>query len=105
MCMSKAMNDTNCVAKYLLMIFYHIIKMIWNIIDDHDDTAPKSRKEILARWPDEISNIFFIQGSSRTHLLRTGVDRCNFAFLVEYTKKDALSEFNFISGSKSRAIL
>ena len=99
MCMSKAINDANCKGKIITFdILPHNKKMIWNIIDDTSPEGPKSRNEILSRWPKELSNIIFIQGSSRTHLLRTGIDRCHFAFLdAEHTKKDVLSEFDYIS--------
>lgn len=96
-CMSKAINDGGVNGKIITYdILPHNKKMYWNIFLDNEGTH--TRKEILNKWKEETKNIIFIQGSSRTNMLRNEIDRINYAFLdAEHTLSDVLSEYRYVS--------
>jgi len=99
-CMSKALIDSNSLGKILTYdILPHEKRMYWNVF--LDNSGKHSRQELLKKWLKELSNIIFIQGSSRTNMIRTHLDRINFAFLdAEHTYKDVISEFKYVSSKQ-----
>jgi len=96
-CMSKAINDGEILGKILSFdILPHQKKMYWNVF--FDNYGKSSRQDLLQKWNKELKNIIFIQGSSRTQMKKTHLDRVNFAFLdAEHTYKDVLSEYEYVS--------
>ena len=95
-CMSKALIDQK-TSGYITSLdcISHNEKMLWNSISDLD--GPKTRYDLLSKWPKELSNIIFIQGWTKELIKRLGFQRINFAFLdAQHTKNDVLLEFNYV---------
>ncbi len=95
-CMSKALIDQKKSGRIISIdCISHHEKMFWNSISDLD--GPKTRSNLLSKWPEELSNIIFIQGWSKEIIKRLGIQRINFAFLdAQHTKDDVLLEFNYV---------
>lgn len=95
-CMSKAINDNKAFGKIIsLDCIAHNQKIFWNCITDTE--GPKTRSQLLDKWPREISNILFLQGWTKSVLYKLGCARINFAFLdAQHTKENVLHEFEYI---------
>ena len=95
-CMSKALIDQKKSGRIIsLDCISHNEKMFWNSISDLD--GPKTRSNLLSKWPEELCNIIFIQGWSKKIIKRLGIQRINFAFLdAQHTKNEVLLEFNYV---------
>lgn len=96
-CMAKALIDSNFPGFITTIdVIPHDQRIFWNCIDDHE--GPKTRSELLAKWPEEISRIIFLQGWTSSMISQIGLNRINFAFLdSQHTKKDVLREFKYVS--------
>jgi len=96
-CMSKAINDSGIRGTiHTIDIISGENKIYWNCIDDHD--GPKTRKELLAHWKNELKNIKFYVGPSRFVMERIKLKRINFAFIdAMHDYQNVKREFNFIS--------
>lgn len=93
MCMSKAINDSIINGKIITFdILPHNKKMYWNIVFDHEGML--SRSELLSYWPNELSNIVFIEGWTNKQINRTGINRINFAFLdAQHEYENVIQEY------------
>ena len=96
LCMAKAFEDAGVTGTVISIdLTSHHRQQIWNSIDDHE--GPKSRREIVSRWPDLVKNIIFLQGSSSLLLDRVGVSSFDFAFLdAQHIRSAVLNEFNAV---------
>ena len=102
-CLSKALNDTKNVAGVIhtIDILPNNKRMYWNIIDDNE--SKKTRKELLAKWPQELKNIKFIEGKTNTVLKNLSLTRVNYAFLdAEHNYKTVISEFNYLKNKQKK---
>ena len=73
-------------------------RMYWNIIDDNNK---KTREELLAKWPQELKNIKFIEGKTSTVLKNLNLTRVNYAFLdAEHDYTTVISEFNYLKNKQ-----
>lgn len=101
-CMSKALNDQKINGKVITLdCIPHNEKIFWNCIVDHE--GKKTRRELLEKWRDELSNIIFIQGWTIDTLRRLGISRVNFAFLdAQHTKRSVMEEFLYIQERQVR---
>ena len=100
-CMSKALNDTKNVAGVIhtIDILPNNKRMYWNIIDDNENK--KTRQELLAKWPQELKNIKFIEGKTNTVLKNLNLTRVNYAFMdAEHNYKSVISEFNYLKNKQ-----
>jgi predicted O-methyltransferase YrrM len=99
-CMSKALVDANAYGSIITIdCIPHNKTIFWNCIDDLE--GPKTRSELLEKWPIELSNIVFIQGWTNKQLNRMGISRIHFAFLdASHTYKDVINEFNYVSSKQ-----
>ncbi len=100
-CMSKALNDTKNVAGVIhtIDILPNNKRMYWNIIDDNENK--KTRQELLAKWPQELKNIKFIEGKTNTVLKKLNLTRVNYAFMdAEHNYKSVISEFNYLKNKQ-----
>ena len=104
-CMSKALIDQKKSGIIITLdCISHYEKIFWNSISDLD--GPKTRIELLSKWPEEISNIIFIQGWIKEIIKRLFIQRINFAFLdAQHTKNDVLNEFNYVNKRQKRGDL
>lgn len=74
----------------------HNTQMYWNCIGDSQ--GKRSRKELLASWPEEVSRTIFFQAFTPQQLGRFGLDHIGFAFLdAQHTFPAVMEEFNFVS--------
>ena len=96
-CMAKALIDMDFPGFIATIdIIPHDQRIFWNCIDDHE--GPKTRTELLDKWPEELTRIIFLQGWTSSIISQIGLNRINFAFLdSQHTKKDVLREFNYVS--------
>ena len=96
-CMAKALIDRDYPGFIATIdVIPHDQRIFWNCIDDHE--GPKTRTELLHKWPEELTRIIFLQGWTSSIISQIGLNRINFAFLdSQHTKKDVLREFNYVS--------
>ena len=104
-CMSKAINDENINGEIITIDIIPNDKMFfWNCIDDHE--KPKTRRELLSKWPNELKNINFITGPSKFVLKKITTGRINFAFIDGmHDLNNVKKEFDFISYRQKKKIL
>lgn len=95
-CMAKAMIDSNNQGVVVTVdALPHNVPRYWNCIDDLE--GQKSRRQLLAPWPSELSRVIFFQALSPQHLDRIGLDRIHFAFLdAQHTFESVMEEFDFV---------
>ena len=95
-CMAKALIDSNKGGKiFTIDILPHNKPILWNCIDDHE--GPKTRKDLLSKWSNEIKKIIFVQGHSRKRLPKMNLTRINFAFIdAMHEEEDVLSEYRYV---------
>ena len=95
-CMAKALIDSNKDGKiFTIDILPHNKPILWNCIDDHE--GPKTRKDLLSKWSNEIKKIIFVQGHSRKRLPKMNLARINFAFIdAMHEEEDVLSEYRYV---------
>ena len=96
-CMAKALIDRDFPGFITTIdVVPHDQRIFWNCIDDHE--GPKTRSELLGKWPEELTRIIFLQGWTSSIIPQIGLNRINFAFLdSQHTKKDVLREFDYVS--------
>ena len=101
-CMSRALIDNNINGTILTLdCVPHNEKIYWNSISDH--SGKLTRKELLAQWDEELSNIIFFQGWTIPTLNSLGQKRINFAFIdAHHTKNSVLKEFHYISNIQKK---
>ena len=101
MCMAKALIDSNLQGMVTSVdSLPHNIPLYWNCIDDVE--GKKSRRELLAPWPDEVARIVFFQALTPQHLGRIGLDRIDFAFLdAQHTFESVMEEYRFVEARQS----
>ena len=104
-CMSKALIDQKKSGKIIsLDCISHNEKIFWNSIGDSN--GPQTRANLLSKWPEELSNIIFIQGWSKEIIKGLGIQRINFSFLdAQHTKNDVLLEFSYVYRRQQRGDL
>ena len=104
-CMAKALIDAGVPGNINTLDYMpHESRLIWNCIDDI--YGPKSRKEILSRWPKELLFINFIQCWTEKFLKSFSMERINFAFLdASHTYKDVMLEFLYINEKQEKGDL
>lgn len=95
-CISRALTDMSRDGKIITIdVIEHNRRHLWNCIDDHE--GPKTRQELLARWPLERDRIVFLSGDSGDLIERVGLGRIHFAFLDgSHTEADVLSEYAYV---------
>lgn len=96
LCMAKALIDSKKPGNIVTVDpIPHNTPMIWNCIDDIDGL--KTRQQLLKKWPEELNHIVFIQGWTKFHLKRLGMNRINFAFLdAAHTFEDLMIEYRYV---------
>lgn len=96
-CMAKAIVDSGRAGVVVTVdTTAHDVPMIWNRLGD--SSGLRSRREVLARWPEELSRIIFVRGWSRQVLKNLGFHRIHFAFLDgAHSYQDVIFEFHFVS--------
>ena len=78
--MARALIDAKCAGTiHTIDILSHSEPQLWNCLGDSG--GPRTRAQLLRRWPHETGHIVFHEGSSRSVLNRTHFDRVHFAFL------------------------
>lgn len=102
LCMAKAMIDARIGGQVVsLDILPHNTPMIWNCIDDYE--GRKTRQQLLARWPEELGRVIFIQGWTASQLRKTGLVRVNFAFLdAQHTLDQVMEEYRYVCDRQRR---
>ena len=74
----------------------HNRQMYWNCIADVQ--GKRSRQELLASWPEELSKIFFVQAFTPQQLGRFGLNHIGFAFLdAQHTFEAVMEEYHYVS--------
>ena len=105
LCLAKAMIDSRSPGVVLsLDSLPHNYPMYWNCIDDFE--GRKSRRELLAGWPDEVSRVIFLNVLTPKHLNRIGIERIHFAFLdAQHTFDSVMQEYYFVEARQSQGDL
>ena len=95
-CMGKAIVDSESSAVILTIdSIPHDERMFWNCLDDFE--GKKSRRELLSRWPQELSRVVFLQLRTPEGLARIGQNRVGFAFLdAQHTYQSVMAEFTYV---------
>lgn len=94
--MSRALLDCNVPGVvFTVDRIAHQQEMMWNCIHDHD--GPRSRAQLLTSWPDEVSQIVFIELDTEDFLKRVSLYQIHFAFLDGAHTYDAvMAEFRYV---------
>ena len=97
LCMAKALVDSGQPGMIITVdSLPHNDKMYWNCISDVD--GPKSRGELLNRWPVEVGRVMFLQALTPHSLARIGLDRIHFAFLdAQHTFDSVVDEYEYVA--------
>ena len=96
LCMSRAILDSKR-GGFVVTVdsLPHNSPMFWNCIDDVE--KPKSRRELLAPWENEVQRVIFLQALTPQHLGRLGLDHIDFAFLdAHHTFESVMAEYSFV---------
>lgn len=95
-CMSKALLDSKHAGSIISIDpLPHNTKMYWNCIADIDGRS--TRKELLKKYQEELSNIVFMQDHSPACLGKLGVERIHFAFVDGMHKHaNIVQEYKYI---------